>query len=644
MVSSVLGKRSRASAAASGTSDIKIKRHATTTTSSTTTVTPTPQTPRRRDALSKPQQQNGSATPFTPRHRVALVGKPLFSTPRLLRTPSTPSTTLPTVYHSARQLFVRSANPGRLVGRQHEREELRVFLQGRMEKKTGGCLYVSGPPGTGKSALVQEVVHDEELDTGMSKKAYLNCMSVRSGQDLFTKLMEELDLDQTVSGSAMDVGSVLRQTFLSRKSKAQRKTYIVVLDEVDHLLTLELEVVYNLFEWALSKSSQLVLVGIANALDFTDRFLPRLKARNLTPQLLPFLPYAAAQINSVITTKLRSLLSEEDRNTTGDGYVPFIHPSAIQLCAKKVASQTGDIRKAFDICRRAVDLIESETKQKYHQQQQQQIQQETPPRSEVSLEFSSPQQQRAPLTENMNLCSSSPTTPNMIHSPMLCHPNIARRLFTTTASASTSTSTNEPLRGLTPETAPRATIAHIARISASSFGNGISQRLQTLNLQQKAVLCSLVSLEKKKRRARAVADVLVTPSKLDRSAPTVRALFETYTNLCKRDGMLHPLTSTEFRDVVGSLETLSLITPVDGKTGGIMGLGSKMMTMTPSKRGRKGGLGMMSTGKQLGDDQRIGCCVGEKELENAVEGVGKGILKGLLVDDDDDEEEDPFFG
>ncbi len=612
------------------TTTIISKHNATITTNNNNT--PTPQTPRRRDALSK--QQNGAATPYTPRHRVALVGKPLASTPRSLRTPAiTPSKTIiPAVYHAARQLFVRSAHPGRLVGREHEREEVRGFLESAIVEKTGGCLYVSGPPGTGKSALVQEVINGDELapslcdtKTTTTKRAYINCMSVRSGQDLLTKLVEELNLGQT--GFAIDVSRILREAFLSRKYL--QTTFVVLLDEIDHLLTLGIEVVYSLFEWALQRPSQLVLVGIANALDFTDRFLPRLKARNLTPQLLPFLPYAAPQISSVITTKLRSLLSENNDNTSTDvkgvsaDYVPFIHPAAIQLCAKKVASQTGDIRKAFDICRRAVDLIETETKQKYQQQQQQQ----TPPRSVVSVEFPpTPSHPRTPLTENLNL-SSSP-----IHSPMLHTPSTSRRLFTTSAAA------NEPLKGLTPETAPRATIAHVARISASSFGNGISQRLQTLNLQQKAVLCSLVTLEKRKRRGRDVADVLATPTKIDGGAPTVRGLFEMYTSLCKRDGMLQPLSSTEFRDVVGSLETLSLITPVDGKNGGLgMGMmGSR--TNTPSKRGKRTAGTMMMTGKQLGDDQRIGCCVGEKELDTAVEGIGRGILRALLVDD----EEDPF--
>ena len=53
----------------------------------------------------------------------------------------------------------------------------------------------------------------------------------------------------------------------------------MILDEIDQLITNGQDVLYQLFEWAADKKSRLVLVGIANALDLTDRFLPRLKAK-----------------------------------------------------------------------------------------------------------------------------------------------------------------------------------------------------------------------------------------------------------------------------------------------------------------------------------------------------------------------------
>ena len=540
----------------------------------------TPQTPRHRDALSK-------KIPVTPQHRVTVLGKPL--TPRTPRTPFTPCS-VPTIYSSARQLFVRSANPGRLVGREEERNELKKFIHTGIESMSGRCMYVSGPPGTGKSALVGEVCGELQGIKDV-RTAYINCMSIKNSKDIYSKLLEDLlDTDAEMDG---EEATMLKAMFLPQKDESS-KIYVVSLDEIDHLLSLDLDILYTLFEWSLARSSRLILVGIANALDLTDRFLPRLKARNLKPQLLPFLPYTVSQIISVITTKLRSSLSVGDTTTTAD-YIPFLHPAAIQLCAKKVASQTGDLRKAFDIVRRTIDLIETETKQKHQNMF-----------NAEALQFSPC---KTPLVDNINLSSSSPSEPFRTRKPQA------------TKSLASSLAT------LTSETAPRATIAHVARVTAQAFGNGTKERLAGLNLQQKAALCALLAYENKARAKTALrkpnsdgdvfaaAATITTPSRSTAPAaaaatgstsPTVRQLYEMYCGLCKREGALHALTGTEFADVVSSLEGCGLV--------GLDGVGWVKGKM-------KGG------GRE---ERRVGSCVAEREVEGVLEGVGGGILRGLL--------------
>ncbi|KAI9843809.1 MAG: AAA ATPase [Sclerophora amabilis] len=571
------------------------------------TQTLTPQTPRHRDALSK-------KVPVTPRHRVSVVGKPL--TPKTPRTPGTPSRNVPTVYNTARQLFARSANPGRLVGRDDERKDLTTFIRDRLDARSGGCIYVSGPPGTGKSALVNEVSGSFGDDRSVNVTS-VNCMSMRNSKDVYGKLVE--DFCEGFDDIEGDFGSATLQKMFVGKNGSE-STYIVTLDEVDHLLTADLELLYTLFEWSLHRDSRLVLVGIANALDLTDRFLPRLKARNLKPHLLPFLPYTAPQIASVITTKLKSTLSLD---STATDYVPFIHPAAIQLCSRKIAGQTGDLRKAFDICRRAIDLVEDETRQKSQQ--------------ESVTQLTSPS--KSPLAENTNL--SSPPSPSKKGK---LQPS--------------SKPSNSQLMLLTAQSAPRVTIAHVARLSSTIFGNNTLQRVQSLNLQQKAALCALIALEKRKRAPICSFSAPITPSKLGRSSltsmPTIRTLYETYAGLCRSSGqgstgvlMLHPLTSTEFRDVVGNLETLSLVNVMDGGGagsgsknggGGLFGPASNRGNGTTAAAPRKRKVG---GGGGRPDDRRVGSCVGEQEFVTGIKGtVGEGILQGILdgqIDDDGDE-------
>ena len=483
-------------------------------------------------------------------------------TPRTLRTPSTPSN-VPTVYNRARQLFTRSADPGRLVAREEERSELQDFIAEGIKSRCGRCIYVSGPPGTGKSALVSEVCRDIQGKDGV-KTAYINCMSAKCARDVYGKLNREFG-DYKDEADCDEMGQL--QEMLLPKGSPSDRVYIVMLDEIDHLLALDLEILYTLFQWSLLPSSRLILIGIANALDITDRFLPLLKARHLKPQLLPFLPYTAPQITSIINTKLKSL-SLSDPTMPVD-YLPFLHPAAVQLCSRKAASQGGDLRKAFDIICRAIDLIEIETRQNHQ--------------SDLAAQALQISPSKTPLNENPNLSSPKRTS--------------------VTLAASLAT--------LTPLTAPRATIAQVSRASATALNNGISQRLQKLNLQQNAVLCTLIYHQKAFKDV--AKSMFATPSKSSH-APSSRKLYETYCSLCKRDDALHPLSSTEFADILGGLETLGLLG--EENCGG--GQSGKERTLN-----RKG--------KHVGEEKKFVSFVDEEEVTACLEGGSGGILRGLLA-------------
>ncbi|KAK3695000.1 P-loop containing nucleoside triphosphate hydrolase protein [Podospora appendiculata] len=532
----------------------------------------TPSTPRHYDVFAKPT---------TPRHRVS-VGK--FSRRMTPQTPLTPAS-YQTVYHQARQLFSRSNDPGQLIGRDTERTQLKGFLARCATAHPGGCLYVSGPPGTGKSALVNEVTQEVSSEDASIRRAYINCMSIKSSKDLYLTLFDQLSGETEMSES--DVVAALEKLFIPKKKSDE--VFLIVLDEVDHIMTLDLESLYRVLEWSLQKNSRLALVGIANALDLTDRFLPRLKSRNLKPELLPILPYTAPQVKQIIITRLKSLLPQ---NTATPDFIPFFHPAAIELCSRKVSTQTGDLRRAFEVCRRAIDLVENETRLKHEGEIKEQLLQMSPTRKV--------------LGENHNLASG---------------PNSS-----SAGPSSVSASLIKSLQTLTVENAPRVTIAHLNKVTAAAFSNGTSQRLKTLNLQQKAALCSLLAIEKRNRAAQSLAasQAPTTPSSRSSqvTAPTVKTLFETYSVLCTRDSVLHPLSSSEFREVVGSLETLSLTTAVDGKTG------SFAVLQTPG--GRKRRKDIFAGVHGLADEKRVASCVGESEMEGALEGPGVGILRSIL--------------
>lgn len=81
-----------------------------------------------------------------------------------------------------------------------------------------------------------------------------------------------------------------------------------MLDEIDQLDSRKQSVLYTIFEWPSAPNSKLVLIGIANALDLTDRILPRLQARlDLRPRLLHFAPYTKLEIINILTERLKQV-------------------------------------------------------------------------------------------------------------------------------------------------------------------------------------------------------------------------------------------------------------------------------------------------------------------------------------------------
>jgi cell division control protein 6 len=508
----------------------------------------TPSATRFKDALQE-------SLPSTPRHRVRLGAKLI--TPRSHRVAS--QSRPQNIYATARQLFAQAGTTTRIIGRDNERERLHSFVRKGVDSKHGGCLYISGPPGTGKSALVHEVLREYGATPNL-KISKINCVTNNTMVQITNQLSEDLTISIPFGKSAKPA---LASLFTSDGAGA---IHVVLMDEIDSLLDGDYDLLDSMFEWSLHQSSNLLLIGIANALDLTDRYMPRLKSRNLKPQLLPFLPYTASDMAEVITTKLQSILPPSMEASTG--YVPIIHPAAIKLIGSKIAAQTGDLRKAFNLTCRTIDLIEREA-------------------IASSTNIASPIKQ--PLGEVTHNSGGMPSPIRSESSPLKAE---------------------ECKTPLTAASAPRATIKHVAKLASTIFNNGAISRLAGLNLQQRAVLCSLVSRERRQE----IRDPFKTPSKSSKRIPTVKDLFEKYGQLCQRDdGLMPVLKNTEFRDVVASLETLGLIQEAVGRS---------VSMLTPSKTPSK-------LGRSI-DERQFKSVVSESELRDSMAGPGADLLQRLL--------------
>ncbi|KAF9963519.1 AAA ATPase, partial [Mortierella alpina] len=441
-------------------------------------------------------------------------------------------------YQDAKTLFRRTAQPHRLVGRDMEREVIRNFCREHILKPNAGSLYISGQPGTGKTALLNEILRDMEPEMEEAehkiKTVVINCMTIKDPRFVYSKLLEEMG----TAVESKDKDWVIK-TLESLVLKSTKKImYVVVLDEIDQLLTKDQDVLYKLFEWSSMERSKLTLIGIANALDMTDRFLPRLKAKNCEPQLLNFNPYQVAEIRSIIMDRLFSLEGEkgqsqggEKDDTTGKPRVaPLMQRPAIELCARKVASATGDLRKALDICRQTIEMVEMETKKKE--------------RSEKS-----PQSVLAPLSKSRLASLENQTAGGVDPSTLL------RRTSSSSSSDSASMSPSSRALGgsedVTLQEAPKVTVEHVKRALASAFGSPLVQKMKALNLHQKIVLAVLVV----KIQSGKTVDC------------EMGKVFDHYTVMCRSSNKIGAVNRGEYQDLINLLEASGLITLTVSKKG-----------------------------------------------------------------------------
>lgn len=254
-----------------------------------------------------------------------------------------------TPYQAAKLVF-SSSKVDEVVGREKECDIISGFLNDHIVKRKSSSMYISGPPGTGKSLCVSYVA-SHVVKVNKCIFINVNCMTLRTPNVIFGKILEELkgDISTKESENKKEIEKILA-------SKGKDKSMIVlILDEIDQLDNKNQSILHVIFEWASLKQSRLVLLGIANALDFATRTLCRLSNLGLNPkQELRFRPYEKNEILEILKKRLQS---GEKLDLTN-----LIEPSALHFCALKIASLSGDMRKALDVCRQAIEHIERKDK------------------------------------------------------------------------------------------------------------------------------------------------------------------------------------------------------------------------------------------------------------------------------------------
>ncbi|GMM47974.1 AAA family ATPase [Pichia kluyveri] len=426
-------------------------------------------------------------------------------------------------YSKAKNLFLRSSNPYSiskfvLSGREKEASILKDYIFESLNLIKSNSIYVSGAPGTGKSAqmnaTLNELTNDADLidesqniyfirslnNEKLNKKVRIikfNCMSINSPTELFKEIY------QNITGlsyrSELDNQNIYN--LFTKNSKNNCDMNILILDEMDNIITKSQQSLFELFTWAsdiiqTENKPNILLIGIANSLNLTDRFLPRLRANCINPKLVSFLPYTADQIRSVISNKLISLQPSSTKNNS----IPIVHPAAIQFCSKKAAVTNGDLRRAFDIMYSSLNLFQENL-------------------------FKSTD------IEDLKIILDSSITPL--------------------------------------EKIPKMTITSVVKVCSQSFNANFDLKLKPLTIQQKMILAFLfkheekieAELQKLKLKSKTTANSNSNTVKTISSANDIslKSFFEYYIEKCKDLDHVTLLKRSEFLEIISSLDNQGIV-------------------------------------------------------------------------------------
>ena len=132
--------------------------------------------------------------------------------------------------------------------------------------------------------------------------------------------------------AAHDKQRVLHQTMNTKETPLS----LIVVDEIDQLPN---DLLHQVFCW-----KRVIFVGITNDATMLTKKLSRLQT---LPHYMIIPPYTTDQIMTIIQTKWQA---EE----------PLITSNALQLCTRKIAACSGDLRKAIGLCLCAIQIADVE--------------------------------------------------------------------------------------------------------------------------------------------------------------------------------------------------------------------------------------------------------------------------------------------
>lgn len=218
-------------------------------------------------------------------------------------------------------------------------------LESAIAAETGTCIYVSGTPGTGKTSTIREVigqldlrVHEGELKPFQFLE--INGMKLVHPNAAYERLWSLVGRRAIAQSNAM---TALESIFSRDDSVEDRGTIVVLLDEMDQLITKGQQLMYNFFNWPSLQHSRLIVIAVANTMDLPERVLSNKISSRVGLTRIQFPGYSHEQLKTIVNQRLDET-----------GGAAFVGDNAVDYATRKVAGVGGDARRVLEFIRAGI--------------------------------------------------------------------------------------------------------------------------------------------------------------------------------------------------------------------------------------------------------------------------------------------------
>ncbi|QLQ79939.1 hypothetical protein HG537_0C05880 [Torulaspora globosa] len=268
-----------------------------------------------------------------------------------------------------------------LPARESEFASIYLSIYSAIESGSATTVYIAGTPGVGKTLTVKEVV--KELQRSSDQKELpvfqfveINGLKMVKPTDSYEALWNKIMGERLTWGAAMES----LEFYFNKVPRNKKRPVVVLLDELDALVNKTQDIMYNFFNWTTYENAKLIVIAVANTMDLPERQLGNKVSSRIGFTRIMFTGYTFEELKQIIEFRLKGLNNSFFYEDTKTGSAYMINPDeetneaelpshikkvqlrmtddAIEIASRKVASVSGDARRALKVCKRAAELAE----------------------------------------------------------------------------------------------------------------------------------------------------------------------------------------------------------------------------------------------------------------------------------------------